>query len=802
MADNGVNELKCDMCGNISLDQLLFFKHFRVVHKSGNFQQSCSACAKRYGSYRSFRKHLLTHSSSSVGAQNQPQVTDPVQSSSSEDCVFSCDMCNYLTQSCSLLVQHLFFYHRDNNTFQQWCSTCKKCFSEYRGFREHVSQDNPETPGCKLFNVQSDTDPTHCVVRDISERSMTCDMCDHIATNIYLFLDHLNICHKHPNFHQTCPNCDKLFHGLRGLRLHLSLPSFCPQHSPQPVEPNEDPLALPDEDPLALPDENPLPLPDDVALPADLEPQPQPADLESKPVNLAKSTTASVLKFGNSNFVSQTTVTRMTNCFQEINSKRTLRLQQLLSNVVQQHLPPQERDAVNEAIAGAVKTCESEVNDGIRTITSLKRQKKFLRDECCIVEPQLKYLMKDGKRLMWKNNKPKTFVYVSIIDQLQSIFQNPAIYREVTRTITPAGDRHEVADGLMVRNNTFFYPTDDSALLEDGLPCTETPKIIKVQLIISGDDAEMGASLLARAGLNNLCFVYFTIGNFSPRFRSRNSSVFLSLIAKSSLLKKHGHSFFFRPLVDDIKLLEDGVPMLIRGVQHIVSVRVVAVVADNKAKHEYAGFVCSWVAHHCCSMCMASKQEMREIFNAEEFTMRSKELHEQHLEDSQQPGQYEAVRKLTGVTGKSILNEFADFHVTTNMVMEPQHDILHGVLPIVVTAVLWYAIVDRKLLTLDEFNAKLASFDFGYSEQCNIPMPITKDQISNIRKKTVRQNDVQMWQLAIILPILIGPLFLANDDTVRVWRCFVTLIESMRIVFAYTVSDEMLEYLDYRIRYL
>ena len=48
---------------------------------------------------------------------------------------------------------------------------------------------------------------------------------------------------------------------------------------------------------------------------------------------------------------------------------------------------------------------------------------------------------------------------------------------------------------------------------------------------------------------------YFTLGNLSPKFRSRLSSIQLVALVKSSFITEYGMDAIIRPFVDDMKKL-------------------------------------------------------------------------------------------------------------------------------------------------------------------------------------------------------------------------------------------------------
>ena len=48
---------------------------------------------------------------------------------------------------------------------------------------------------------------------------------------------------------------------------------------------------------------------------------------------------------------------------------------------------------------------------------------------------------------------------------------------------------------------------------------------------------------------------YYTIGNISPKYRSRLSSIQLLALAKSNLITTYGIDIILKPFIDDVKKL-------------------------------------------------------------------------------------------------------------------------------------------------------------------------------------------------------------------------------------------------------
>lgn len=138
-------------------------------------------------------------------------------------------------------------------------------------------------------------------------------------------------------------------------------------------------------------------------------------------------------------------------------------------------------------------------------------------------------------------------------------------------------------------------------------------------------------SLLIHActGFSQYFFVgifYFMLGNLSPKYRSRYSSINLLAICKRKVMTKYSMSSVLRPIIEDLQLLvrngvccsvaifvmyiqEQGYEFDVGGEFIRYYGTVAAVSADNPASNALGGFKESTAAVHYCRQCMADCSE-------------------------------------------------------------------------------------------------------------------------------------------------------------------------------------------------
>lgn len=123
-------------------------------------------------------------------------------------------------------------------------------------------------------------------------------------------------------------------------------------------------------------------------------------------------------------------------------------------------------------------------------------------------------------------------------------------------------------------------------------------------------------------------------------------------------------------------------------------------------------------------------------FCENDFTLRSRVGHDHQCECFEQDPEFS---KIYGVNRRSILCNSRYFHVVDGLPADDMHDILEGVRQYKCKEMLNIFIYERKYFTLQQLNEKIKSFDFGYYNDRNKPLLITRQALkgdaNNIRQK-------------------------------------------------------------------
>lgn len=199
-------------------------------------------------------------------------------------------------------------------------------------------------------------------------------------------------------------------------------------------------------------------------------------------------------------------------------------------------------------------------------------------------------------------------------------------------------------------------------------------------------------------------------------------------------------NFLLKPIVDDIKKLEDGVNFNLNNRREVLFGTRTALVADNLASHMVGGFKMGFSkGFRKCRTCLALDSDIQSKFNHCDFLLRRKEDHDTQCAAME----VNALRKhfswLYGINHNSILNSLKHFHVVGGLPPDIMHDLLEGVIPDVICAVLLHFLRET-FFTLDEFNFIVQNFYYGHAHVRDKPSLITFEHLKKKITETISHS--------------------------------------------------------------
>lgn len=192
---------------------------------------------------------------------------------------------------------------------------------------------------------------------------------------------------------------------------------------------------------------------------------------------------------------------------------------------------------------------------------------------------------------------------------------------------------------------------------------------------------------------------------------------------------------------------------------------------DNLGLNGILGYTESFSASSVCRSCTIKKAGLWQQTTENLDLMRNKANYSADLQISN-PAE-------TGIKTDCSLNTLQNYHVTDNSVFDVMHDILEGIGGLEVKLVLG-SLIEDKLVTLDQVNYRITSFDYGFSDVRNNPSSIKPQDLKN-PDGSFRQTASQTWCLLRLLPLMIGDLVPEGN---KHWELLLCLLACMEIIFS------------------
>ncbi|KAK3920433.1 Zinc finger protein 75A [Frankliniella fusca] len=421
-----------------------------------------------------------------------------------------------------------------------------------------------------------------------------------------------------------------------------------------------------------------------------------------------------------------------------------------------------------------------DIKDPFEKLRTIDEQLQYFSENYGLVIPESKFL---GTRLDQRlDSKTNTFVqsqvndtfqFVSIIKTLKNILSNKKTRRNIFKDrISMDGVIRSYVDGAKFKDHPFLQRHGNV-----------------LHILLYYDELEIANSLGSKTIIHKLGAFFFQILNLPPEESSKLSSIFLIALVYADDMKKEGYlAKALEPFIQEMKKLasESGVQIELDGEPFTLRAILVAFTADNLAAHEVLGFL-STGARHFCRKCMVSRQEIRLCANAL-GEIRTKEMHANHLASIAVNPRFSSQ---CGVKRSCPLDKVPYFHCVENNVFDSFHELLEGVVPLVIKCVLGHYF-RNKLFTSSSFNAKVASFSYGIPDAKNKPSPVFTDEMFTGGAK-LHQSGSHIWCLIRTLPFLIYDFVKENDEYLEL---VFLLQDALQIIFAFEVRNEDLDRLD------
>lgn len=255
-------------------------------------------------------------------------------------------------------------------------------------------------------------------------------------------------------------------------------------------------------------------------------------------------------------------------------------------------------------------------------------------------------------------------------------------------------------------------------------------------------------------------------------------------------VEKYDVNTFLTGIVDEFLKLEDGCPMTIGGRTETIYSTLTAVVADNLASHQVGGFKAGFsTGFRKCRSCLGLDEDIQTKFRDADFIPRNKADHDAQCEGLNLELLHQHYSRLYGINKISVFNKHIYFHVIGGLAPDIMHDLLEGVIPLVLALFIAHCI-DRKYFTFKQLNHIIANFNYGRAEVVDKPARITS---KHLKDYTIRGSATQKWLLAVYFLVMVGSKIDTSDPALH---CYRLLLEICRLVFKTSLSTLQLSNLE------
>ncbi|KAE8746249.1 hypothetical protein FOCC_FOCC007121 [Frankliniella occidentalis] len=338
----------------------------------------------------------------------------------------------------------------------------------------------------------------------------------------------------------------------------------------------------------------------------------------------------------------------------------------LTSKLTEKGLAPTEIEQLLSSI--------DSLEDPFKHLRTIEDQLNYFSEKCGLVKPQQKYLdSRIDQRLNPSTNSyvqtqvPESFQSISVLGTLKSLLSNKKVRNRVFKDrVSHDGVLRSFVDGSKFKNHPFLLKHENV-----------------LHILLFYDELEIANGLGSKTIIHKLGVFLFQILNLPPEFSSALSSIHLLAFAHASDMKKPGaFKKVLTPFIHDMKKLSSDHGLPFHDEDFVMRAILAALTADTLAAHDLLGFLGPG-AKYFCRKCMVSRAEIRANANAT-GAPRTKEMHKQHVDEVLQ---HPSKSSDCGVKRDSPLDSVPFFSSVDQGVFDAFHDLLEGIVPLVLKLV-------------------------------------------------------------------------------------------------------------------
>ena len=160
-------------------------------------------------------------------------------------------------------------------------------------------------------------------------------------------------------------------------------------------------------------------------------------------------------------------------------------------------------------------------------------------------------------------------------------------------------------------NDEYIYNYCDGSVFSDNELYNNYPH--SLQIVLYHDDFTVVNPLGNKTVKYKMSAFYFQFANIPLKYRSQLTDIQLLMICPATMVKTFGYASILRPVIDDLKKLEQsGIEINIHDQSYKFFGTLTMVIADNLAAHALAGHYCNFsTVKRFCRFCLLTKQDIK-----------------------------------------------------------------------------------------------------------------------------------------------------------------------------------------------
>ena len=232
----------------------------------------------------------------------------------------------------------------------------------------------------------------------------------------------------------------------------------------------------------------------------------------------------------------------------------------------------------------------------------------------------------------------------------------------------------------------------------------------------------------------------------------------------------------FTKAIEELEYLQhNGISITVGNEKKQLFFALILISGDNLGLRSVLGYVESCSANLFCRFCLTEHKNLKTIFNEHDCILRNPENYDTLLSKNNV--------SVSGIKKPCVFNRITNFHPTSNLSVDPQHDIQEGILRYDVALAVNNLIYQSKFFTLEDLNLRLAGFQYGVNDHANKPMSISEAHLKN---GCLIMSAAEMMNLFRCIFLFVGP-FVPQENSH--WQLLIKLKQIVEIVFSKVIHD-------------